>query len=423
MTIERIPIKHIATIVGRIGWHGLTTNDYDTVGEYLVTGTEIQGGTVVWDRCHRVSTEIWKRDPRIQISDGDILVTKDGTIGKVALVTRLPGPATLNSGVFRVTPRKRILRPRFAFWVLSSRLFIDFIDLLSSGSTINHLYQEDFVNFRLPLPSLDEQRTIADYLDRETARIDALIAGKQRMAELLEERDSIAFERVIKGYGFTFPGELQPHWGNVSIPAGWRIMRLSLVLDQLTNGYVGPTRDILVDSGVPYIQSLHIKNGRIDFSKREFFVSPSWHNERPRIHLLEGDVLIVQTGDIGQIAVVPEGFGEASCHALQIARVNRKVMTGPYLGSYLRSFFGYHSLLSRATGALHPHLEAGIKDIPVVVPPLGLQGRIVEEVRRANEESSGMRSTLDAQTQLLQERRQALITAAVTGQLDIPEAA
>jgi type I restriction enzyme S subunit len=125
-------------------------------------------------------------------------------------------------------------------------------------------------------------------------------------------------------------------------------MRLSLVLDQLTNGYVGPTRDILMESGVPYIQSLNIKNGRIDVSKREFFVSRSWHNERPRIHLLEGDVLIVQTGDIGQVAVVPEGFGEASCHALQIARVNRKVMTGPYLGSYLRSSFAYHSLLSRA---------------------------------------------------------------------------
>ena len=104
MTIERIPIKYIATIVGRIGWHGLTANDYDTVGEYLVTGTEIQDGTVVWDRCRpshqlRSGSEI----RAFRYLKRDILVTQDGTIGKVALVTRPPGPATLNSGVFRIT--------------------------------------------------------------------------------------------------------------------------------------------------------------------------------------------------------------------------------------------------------------------------------------------------------------------------------
>jgi len=179
----------------------------------------------------------------------------------------------------------------------------------------------------------------------------------------------------------------------------------------------------LFESGVPYIQSLHIKNGRIDFSRREFFVARAWHDERPRIHLRPGDVLIVQTGDIGQVAVVPKAFGEASCHALQIARVKLRVMSGAYLCSYLRSNFGFHSLLSRATGALHPHLEAGIKDIPVVVPPLEIQSKIVEQVERFNYGNVRLKSVVSDQLTLLQERRQALITCAVTGQLDASVAA
>lgn len=128
---------------------------------------------------------------------------------------------------------------------------------------------------------------------------------------------------------------------------------------------------------------------------------------------------MVQTGDIGQVAVVPSGFGEASCHALQIARVKKGIVSGPYLGSFLRSPFGYQSLLSRATGALHPHLEAGIRDIPVVVPPLSVQAEVVDEMRNAEHEVARIRNALGAQLDLLGERRRALITAAVTGQLDI----
>jgi type I restriction enzyme, S subunit len=168
---------------------------------------------------------------------------------------------------------------------------------------------------------------------------------------------------------------------------------------------------------------LHIKNGRINFARRPFFVDPAWHDERPRIHLREGDVLIVQTGDIGQLAVVPPGFGPASCHALQIARVRGSLISGRYLAAYLRSHFGRQSLLSRATGALHPHLEAGIKDIPIVVPPPAVQAVVVREIELAEQHAAELTTILVRQVALLQERRQALIAAAVTGQLDIPAAA
>jgi type I restriction enzyme S subunit len=243
------------------------------------------------------------------------------------------------------------------------------------------------------------------------------------MIELLEERKSVLLLRALKLRGLQWGASIQSPAADAGLPAGWKVARLSTVLEQLTNGYVGPTRDLLVDEGVKYIQSLHIKDGAIDFSRRPYYVPVHWHDERPRIHLRPGDVLIVQTGDIGQVAVVPPDFGPASCHALQIARVRRDLLVGDYLAAYLRSPFGRQSLLSRVTGALHPHLEGGIRDIPVVVPPLRVQSEVVDELRDRGDLIDRLRSNLAGQIELLREHRQALITAAVTGQLDVVEAA
>jgi type I restriction enzyme, S subunit len=291
------------------------------------------------------------------------------------------------------------------------------------GATVESLDLPRVLRTVFPHPPMHEQQVIVEYLDRETARIDGLIQKREQMVELVAERDARAFQDAVERRGPTFPLSLESGWRAAQLPVGWRLMHLSQALVQLTNGYVGPTRDILVEDGIPYIQSLHIKEGHIDFERRPFFVEPAWHYERPRIHLRAGDVLIVQTGDIGQVAVVPEGFGQASCHALQIARVRRDLLTGDYLAAYLRAPFGYHSLLCRATGALHPHLEAGIKDIPVLIPPRAVQEEILVDLRREQARNEATSEKLIRQLALLRERRDAVISAAVTAQTHIPEAA
>ena len=121
--------------------------------------------------------------------------------------------------------------------------------------------------------------------------------------------------------------------------------------------------------------------------------------------------------------VVPDGFGEANCHALLIARPDVHVISSAYLGAYLQSEFGYQSLMRVATGALHPHLEFGIRDVPLVVPPIELQVEIVDAVNVRATHVNSMVKRLSSQLELLREHRQALITAAVTGELDIPGAA
>lgn len=169
-------LGEVAELKARIGWQGLTTKEYLDDGDYfLVTGTEFQGGQIEWDYCHYVDEMRFKQDKYIQLKEHDILVTKDGTIGKVALIRDLPKPATLNSGVFVIRPKDDAFFPDFFYYLLCSSVFKEFLSQLSAGSTINHLYQKDFVDFVFAAPNKnEEQMAIATILSDMDTEIVAL---------------------------------------------------------------------------------------------------------------------------------------------------------------------------------------------------------------------------------------------------------
>ena len=164
-----------AILKARIGWQGLTTNEYLSSGRfYLVTGTDFEYGRIEWAKCYYVSRERYLQDKHIQLNIGDVLITKDGTIGKIGYVTHLPGPATLNSGVFLIRPVDQKWYPQYMLHVLLSRIFGVFLNRLQAGSTITHLYQKDFFDFEFSAPGFEEQRAIAAILSDMDAEITAL---------------------------------------------------------------------------------------------------------------------------------------------------------------------------------------------------------------------------------------------------------
>src|SRR5947208_16314877 len=125
------------------------------------------------------------------------------------------------------------------------------------------------------------------------------------------------------------------------MPVGWKAIQLARLNTKLTNGFVGPTRDILREKGVRYLQSLHIKGGRIIFDV-PYFVSEEWSAAHKKSVLETGDVLIVQTGDIGQVAAVNEDFAGCNCHALIIVSSKPNMIDGFFLSAVLRSHYGFH---------------------------------------------------------------------------------
>ncbi len=184
---HEINIGNDATLKARIGWQGLTTNEYKDNGEYyLVTGTDFENGMVNWDTCHFVDKWRFDQDKNIQLKINDVLITKDGTIGKAGFVETLKKPATLNSGVFVIRSKSDKLDQKYLYYIFTSNVFDDFLNKLTAGSTINHLYQKDFVHFTFNAPPKEEQKAIAEALgdtDALITSIEKLIAKKERIKQ------------------------------------------------------------------------------------------------------------------------------------------------------------------------------------------------------------------------------------------------
>lgn len=177
-----------AILKARIGWQGLTTAEYKETGEYfLITGTDFKNGFIDWQNCVYVEKLRYDQDNNIQVKSNDVLVTKDGTIGKVAFINEVPKPATLNSGVFVIRPIGNSFHPKFFYYILLSEHFAKFLGQLSAGSTINHLYQKDFVSFDFWIPkTIDEQKEISEILfdmDSEIEELDQKLAKQKQIKQ------------------------------------------------------------------------------------------------------------------------------------------------------------------------------------------------------------------------------------------------
>ncbi|KDV02634.1 type I restriction-modification system subunit S [Aeromonas sp. HZM] len=286
---------------------------------------------------------------------------------------------------------------------------------------IPHVDGDELKAIVIPQPALEEQRSIAAFLDYETARIDRLIAQQQRLIELLKEkRQAVISHAVTKGLNPDAPMKNSGVEWLGQVPEHWGIRAINQATKKITNGYVGPTRDILVDNGVPYIQATHIKNGRVNFDDG-YFVTKSWSNKKHKSILMAGDVLIVQTGagtgDIGLVTEFEQGY---NCHALIILQPMGEVIDGSYLSLILRSAYGQSVLYSIRTGGMHPHLNCSeVKFVKIPVPSLEEQRAIYDFVLKINDVYSRLMDVTTKQIALMQERRTALISAAVTGKIDL----
>jgi type I restriction enzyme S subunit len=147
-----------------IGWQGLKAIEFIEDGPYLVTGTDFKDGEINWDTCYHVSEERYREAEYIHLQNGDLVITKDGTIGKTAIIKNCPMKAVLNSGVFVLRCNDGSYLNEFLYYILNSNYFFDFLFQTQGGSTINHLYQREFEKFFFPCPSINEQRKILSVL-------------------------------------------------------------------------------------------------------------------------------------------------------------------------------------------------------------------------------------------------------------------
>lgn len=409
-------LKFFSSLKARIGFHGLSSKDFINEGAYCITGTDFKNGSVDFKNCYYVSESWYEFDKNIQVRNHDLLVTKDGTIGKVALVDGLDNKATLNSGVFLLRPS---INSRFTFWSLNSRVFGEQVDLISRGSTINHLYERDFNNFYFSIPSNEEQSQIAQFLDHKTQQIDQLIAKKQTLIDKLnEQRIALITHAVTKGLnpavtlkdsGVEWLGEIPKHWEVVKLSYRYEVL-LGKMLDdkRITGDFLGE-----------YLRNTDVQWGRInDESLPQMDFRP---DEYERYSIKKGDLVVCEGGEIGRCAIWEREtpcFYQKALHRLR--PVDPKNDNVRFMFYVLFDAVHQERFINGASKATIAHLPAEtFRQYRFAYPPMIEQLEIVEYLDRETARIDRMVELNQQTIDKLKEYRTALITAAVTGKIDL----
>lgn len=194
---EQRKLSELASIHARIGWQNLRTSEFLDSGDYmLITGTDFNDGAINFSTCHYVERERYEQDRNIQIHNGSILITKDGTLGKVAYVQGLSMPATLNAGVFNVQIKDaNIVDEKYLFQYLKAPYLMDYVSKKATGGTIKHLNQNILVDFPVVMPKKSEQILIGAYFQQ----LDSLITFHQRKLEKVQKIKQGMMQQLLTG--------------------------------------------------------------------------------------------------------------------------------------------------------------------------------------------------------------------------------
>jgi type I restriction enzyme S subunit len=286
---------------------------------------------------------------------------------------------------------------------------------------IQNLDAEAYLQEQFCFPPKDDQWQIARFLDHETARIDALIAEQQRLIELLKEkRQAVISHAVTKGLDPTVPMKDSGVEWLGEVPAHWEVKRLKHLCADIKAGPFGSalTKDMYVASGYKIYGQEQVIPG--DFSIGDYYIDDERFESLRPYQIAAGDILISCVGTFGKIAVVPED-AESGVINPRLIRVRSNHHASPqYLSTVLRSgvVFEQFSVLSRG-GTMDVINIGTLSEIVLAVPPLNEQIAILSFTEVQSGRFDGLMLEASGGVSLLKERRSALISAAVTGKIDV----
>ncbi|WP_195375113.1 restriction endonuclease subunit S [Parabacteroides leei] len=404
---EHWEIRRLKTdtfLKGRIGWNGLRSDEFkESSYAYLVTGQDFTGPNINWDKCYQIDKVRYDEDPFIQLQNGDILITKDGTIGKISKVSRMDKPACLNSGIFVMKQRSSHLYEQgYIYWLLTSNLLSEYNQYTSTGTTILHLYQNVFENMPLLIPTLLEQQAIVSYLDKKCADIDKVIATQQRRIELLQElKQSTITHAVTRGLnpnakmkdsGVEWIGEVPEHW---------ELIPFKYISDIIMGQ--SPSGDDIKSEGKQLFMQ-----GNADFSS--LYPQPSLYCDKCKKFSRVGDVLMSVRAPVGELNISDRvyGIGRGLCS------IKSKEISQRYLWYLLIKSKSDFSCFT--TGSTFDAISIQIlKSFISIIPSFSEQQAIATYLDKKCAELDASISKAQREIDLLQEYKQALITEVVTG--------
>lgn len=350
-------------------------------------------------------------------SPGTILIAMYGaTIGRLGI---LGCTATVNQACCAFADSD-IFSPKYVYYWLYMRRPI--LISLSSGGGQPNLSQDDLKKVKIPTPPLPEQAAIAAFLDSETARIDALIAKKRRLIELLaEKRAAVISHAVTKGLDPDAPMKDSGVEWLGEVPAHWEVLKTRRLFDFVTSGSRGWAQ-YYSDDGEIFFRITNLSRDSINILGEDIRrVDAPAGSEGERSRIKKNDLLISITADLGSVAVATDSFegGYVSQH-VALARPGRRVDSARWLGYACLARQTKEQFAAAGYGGTKIQLSLDdIRDVWIACPPSDEQDVISKHLDHATLQIDTLTTKSQAAIAKLQEYRTALITAAVTGKIDV----
>jgi type I restriction enzyme S subunit len=411
-------LKYTVSIFGRIGFRGYTVDDIVDKGEgaIVVSPSNIEEDKFTIEKKVYLSWNKYYESPEIMVENGDVLVVKTGSsIGKATIVREVVHPMTINPQMALL--KKAKIDPRYIHYLFNSSLIKGKIAISNTGSGMPTMTQENINNFPILKPPSLSAIQIANFLDHETAKIDTLIAKQEKLIELLQEkRQAVISHAVTKGLDPDVPMKDSGVEWLGEVPAHWGISSLSYYAELNTGSTPDRSNRRFWNGDIPWVKTGEVKYERI-YQTEEYVTQDAVNSTSIKI-AKPGTLLMAmygQGGTRGRVAILGiEATYNQACVAI--------TPNPNLLNEYLRCYFmgGYRYLRDGGNETSQMNLNADIiGKFKILIPPLNEQNKIVAVLDKENKHFDQLLFKVRTALELLQERRTALISAAVTGKIDV----
>jgi type I restriction enzyme S subunit len=378
-----------------------------------------------------VETLVFENAPsraRRIVRHGDTIVSTVRTYLRAIAPITSPKPNTIVSTGFAVV-RPRGTTPQFTSYALRESGFVDAIVARSVGVSYPAINASDIGMLPIPLPSKEEQTGIADFLDRETGKIDTLVAKKRTVVERLKEKRTALISRTVtlglppdaaRAAGLDPHPKLKPSgidWLG-DVPAHWGVIAFKRLCSRVDVGIAEAATHAYADDGVPIIRSKNVRPNRLD--TEDVLRIEQWFAEKNRSKTLHaGDLVTVRTGYPGTTAAIPAEFEGSQCFTLVMSTL--KPSENPrYFSYFFNADPGTTHFQMEGWGTAQTNISVPIvQNMPVLRPPKAEQVAIVSYLDAETARLDALIFKVESVVCRLQEYRTALLTAAVTGKIDV----
>jgi type I restriction enzyme S subunit len=363
---------------------------------------------------------------RRRVADGDVLVSTVRTyLRAIAPVTNPPTNMIASTGFAVIRPRH--IEPSFLGFMFQAEFLIAEIIARSVGVSYPAINASDLMRLDMPIPTREEQQTIAAFLDRETGKIDALIAEQRRLVELLaEKRQAVISHAVTKGLNPNVPMKDSGIEWLGEVPEHWTMVKIMHLVAKFEQGWSPQCEGFPVESEQEWgVLKVGCVNGGT-FKPEENKTLPSNLEPIPALGILTNDLLISRANTrelVGSAAIAMREYKNLLlCDKLYRLRFLNGVCSPMFIALYLGTNGARGQIELAATGASSSMVniaQSTILDMNVALPTLKEQEAIVLYLDQQSVRFDTLTNEAQCAIDLLQERRSALISAAVTGKIDV----